>query len=148
MTDEPTTPPGFTLIGWVARDKHGTQLFKKRPVVSTNGYFMQPGNRLNTAVQTLPIDIPHMHAAPLYVGPVIDLTPQPAVEWVTVGVYCVVECDGFSLSITKFTCGYFAEVRIASGACLAHQSNIDTLPAAQAWAVSKARELAKAKGEK
>lgn len=83
MTDEPTTPPGCTLIGWV-----------------------------------------------------------------TVGENIVAICDGHSLLIRQRGSGFDAKVRI-NGEAVDYDNCIPTLPAAQACAVAKARELARtAKGEK
>jgi hypothetical protein len=148
MTEsKPTTPPGCTLIGYAGMDITGIDYYPKEPVHTGDHSYLT--GKCTFSFMKSQLSLPHMHAAPLYLGPVIDLTPVPAVEWVTVGVNSVAMCEGYSLCVTLIAGSYYAELRMKCGKLPAAQDVIPDLPAAQAWAVSKARELARtAKGAK
>ena len=155
MTDsEPTTPPGFTLIGWAARDYTGVCAYPSSPNALSGQLFAGGSDTVNGFFNTADVRIPHMHAAPLYLGPVIDLTPVPAVEWVTVGDYSIAECEGYSLMVMPNAglCVYNAGLcvyEVTKDGVVYQRLRIDTRDQGQACAVGKARELAKqAKGEK
>jgi hypothetical protein len=146
MTEsEPATPPGCTLIGWAGCDITGIDYYQQEPVQTGSQQYLI-GKHGFSFMKSL-LDIPPMHARRLYVGPVIDLTPQPAVEWVTVGVNSVAVCEGYSLLVITRLGDWFIDVLSASGSRVTCSRDTKSLPAAQAWAVSKARELARtAKG--
>jgi hypothetical protein len=109
------------------------------------------GSCMDPLIKAVEGHLPLLHAVPVYInlGEMKDLTPIPPVEWVTAGVNSVAMCEGYSLSARKTGFGHYAEARASDGAFCDQRNDFATLPAAQAWAVSKARELARtAKGVK
>jgi hypothetical protein len=148
MTDsEPTTFPGCKLIGWVGRDKDGPFIYGRLPDVASHRSDVFVTYELIDAGSWLEqLDVGLMHAVPLFAGKAVDLTPVPAVEWLTVGENSIAACEGYSLCVQKLSDEFITEVRM--NGVHVDSTSIALLPAAQSWAVSKARELARtAKGE-
>jgi len=149
MTQEVVVPSHCTLIGWVVRDVQGLDIHMERPAVddSQPGYFDQ-----ETYAWTFESVFDHekasgislMHASPIFLGPCVDMRPQPEVEWHTFGDIHIAECDGVTLVATQSDRGYCCSLR-RNRKWYDGDTHFTDLDAAKSYCVRRARELSKGK---